>query len=115
MIVRTFQCLNTRCEAEFEAWDQLNPACTACGGLRVQWLPRGGHVGGTAPAVDAEFRKLTDCFGLSGLHSAGGGEAAKVVKSQPVVDRQSAPAMQFAPGFAAVPHPQAAVCVPSTQ
>lgn len=115
MIVRTFLCLNKRCEAEFEAWDDMNPPCSGCGCVRVQWLPRGGHTMGTAPGADAEFRKLSDCFGLSDLRSAVRGEAAKKIAAQPHVDQRSAPSMQFAPGFAAVPHPSGAVCVPSTQ
>jgi hypothetical protein len=111
-ILRSWLCLNVRCNSEFDAWEE-NPPCTECGCVRVQWLPGGGHTQHTAGAADAEFRALADAFKMTDMHSAVRGEAAKKVKSQPYVDQQSAAPHQFAPGFSAVAHPTQAVCVPS--
>lgn len=111
-ILRTWLCLNARCNAEFDAWE-ANPSCSRCGCVRVQWVPGGGHIANVSGRADAEFRTLADNFNLTDMHSAVRGEAAKKVKSQPTVDPRSAPAHQFAPGFSAVAHPSQAVCVPS--
>ncbi len=111
-ILRSWLCLNSRCGATFDAWEE-NPPCTQCGCVRVQWIPGGGHVQGTAGHADAEFRALADAFKMTDMHSAVRGEAAKKMKSQPVVDQRSTQPHQFAPGFSAVAHPSQAVCVPS--
>lgn len=111
-ILRSWLCLNARCESEFTAWEE-NPPCTQCGCVRVQWIPGGGHTSKVAGHADAEFRALAENFKLNDLHSAVRGEAAKKVKAQPHVDQRSAQPHQFAPGFSAVAHPSQAVCVPS--
>ena len=113
-VLRTWACLNGRCGEAFDSWVD-NPECPRCGCIRVGWVPRGGHVGKSAGGIDCEFRTLADNFGLTDLHSARRGEAAKVISTQPAVDPRSAPAVQFAPGFACVPHSDRAVCVPSVQ
>jgi len=111
-ILRTWACLNGDCAKVFDAWE-ANPECPACGCLRVSWIPGGGHVGGSAAGIDCEFRTLADNYGLTDLHSARRGEAAKVMTRQPTIDPRSGPPKIFAPGFACVPHATAAVCVPS--
>lgn len=111
-ILRSWKCLNPRCAAEFTSGD-ANPACSTCGCVRVQWIPGGGHVGGTAKAADAELRALADIYRMPDINSAVRGERAKPAVRQPHVDPRSAPPIQFAPGFAAVAHPSQAVCVPS--
>lgn len=113
-IIRSWLCLNARCNAQFTAWEP-NPACSTCGCVRVQWVPGGGHVAGTAKGADAELRALADAFRMPDINSAVRGERAKPTVSQPYVDQKGAPAHQFAPGFAAVAHPERAVCVPSSQ
>jgi hypothetical protein len=111
--IRSWQCLNARCNAAFTAWE-MNPACTKCGCVRVNWIPGGGHIGGTAKAADAELRALIDIYKLPDINSAERGRGAKKIATPPQVDQRSGPAMQFAPGFSAVAHPSQAVCVPST-
>lgn len=112
-IIRSWLCLNARCSKEFTAWE-AHPACPSCKCVRVNWVPGGGHVAGTSRAADAELRTLADNYGLTDMNSARRGERAKPALVQPHVDQRSAPAMQFAPGFSAVPHPAQAVCVPSS-
>jgi hypothetical protein len=111
-ILRSWLCLNARCNAQFDAWTDY-PSCTKCGGARVQWIPGGGHVAGTARAADAELRQLADNFGLTDLNSARRGERAKpALQAAPPTGRQQS--MQFAPGFTAPVNPERAACVPST-
>lgn len=121
MVIRTFQCLNKRCVRQFDAWES-NPACPACGCVRVQWVPGGGHIAGVAKAADAELRALADIFKLPDINSAERGRGAKRIVTQNPVDPKSAPPMQFGPGFAAVvdpnrartsENPSGAQCVPS--
>ena len=58
-IIRSWQCLNARCKRRFEAWEP-NPACPSCKCVRVDWVPGGGHIAGTAKAADAELRALLE-------------------------------------------------------
>jgi hypothetical protein len=117
-IIRSWLCLNARCRSQFDAWD-ANPACPKCECVRVQWVPGGGHVAGSAKAADAELRALADCFKLGDINSARRDERAKPALKQPPVDRSQT--MQFAPGFASVPYARDAagkvypVCQPSAQ
>lgn len=119
-VKRNWLCLNARCAAEFEAWEDY-PACPTCQCVRVQWIPGGGHVAGTARAADAELRTLADNYGLSDLVSAKRGERAKPAVRQHAVTGGREAAVQFAPGFAAVPYARDsqghahAVCQPSMQ
>src|SRR5579872_3379042 len=97
-VLRTWQCLNGRCSGQFEAWE-ANPECPKCRGVRVQWMPAGGHIAGAAKDADRELRTLADQFGLGDINSARRGERAKPkLPPQPIVDRNS-PSLQFAPGF----------------
>jgi len=113
-ILRSWLCLNHRCNARFDAWES-HPACSKCGCVRVSWVPGGGHVAGTAKAADAELRTLADHFGLSDINSARRDQRAKpFLPPQPAVDRNAAPSMQFMPGFTAPINPERATCVPST-
>jgi hypothetical protein len=114
-ILRSWSCLSPRCAAEFTSPEPA-PACPTCGNVRVNWIPGGGHVGGTAKAADSELRALIDVFKLPDINSAERGRGAKKIASQPVVDQKSGPMHQFAPGFATVVQPGArAMCVPSQQ
>jgi hypothetical protein len=114
-ILRSWSCLNPRCAAEFTA-SEACPACPQCGCVRVNWIPGGGHVGGTAKAADAELRALIDVFKLPDINSAERGRGAKKIAPQPVVDRHSGPMVNFGTGFSAPIAPGAgAMCVPSSQ
>ena len=113
-VVRSWQCLNGRCGATFDAWES-NPECPLCKCVRVTWIPGGGHVAGTARAADADLKTLADNYGLSDLMSAKRGEAAKPMVSQARTSQNRETAIQFAPGFAVTPHPTQAICAPSAQ
>lgn len=111
-VIRNWRCLNGRCAHTFESWEP-NPECPSCHCVRVEWVPGGGHVAGTAAACDADLRALADVFRMNDMHSARRGEAAKIVKAQP--PPASGPVHTFAPGFSAPVNPQhGAVCVPTT-
>lgn len=112
-IIRSWACQNSRCNKEFTAWES-HPACPSCGNVRVQWIPGGGHVAGTAKAADAELRHLADVFKMTNINSAERDQRARPkLPSQPNPGRD-APNMQFAPGFTAPVNPSAAQCLPST-
>jgi hypothetical protein len=120
-VIRSWVCLNRRCGAVFDAWEAA-PTCPACGNVRVDWVPGGGHTAGTAAACDAELRKLADCYGLADLNSARRDQAAKPIAAQKPVDPRAAPAMNFSGGFAAhvspaqsrtSENPSGAQCVPT--
>ena len=113
-VIRSWRCLNGRCGGEFSSWE-ANPECPSCRCVRVQWVPGGGHVAGSAKAADAELRTLADQFGLTDINSSRRDERAKPkLPPQPTVDRNT-PSLQFAPGFTAPAHASgAAMCVPST-
>jgi hypothetical protein len=113
-VLRSWACLNARCGARFDSWQDY-PECPTCHGVRVNWVPGGGHVMGTAKAADAELRTLADNYGLSDLMSARRGERAKPPVPNPVVEQRRDSAVQFAPGFAAVANPNRATCQPSMQ
>lgn len=114
-ILRSWGCLNTRCAASFTS-PEPNPSCPTCGCVRVNWIPGGGHIGGTAKAADKELQALVDIFKLPDINSAERGRGAKKIATQPVVDKKSGPIHQFAPGFATVVTPGAGpMCVPSAQ
>ena len=109
-VIRHWQCMNARCSTQFESWD-ANPECPTCRCVRVQWIPGGGHVAGTAKAADAELRALADVFKMTDMHSAERDYAAKRVSTP--TSAGSAP-MQFGNGFAANVNPAAgAQCVPT--
>jgi len=112
-IIRSWQCQNSRCAQEFTAWEQY-PACPGCGCVRVQWIPGGGHVQGTAKAADAELRALADCFKMTDINSAHRDERAKPKLAPQHNAGRSVPNVQFAPGFTAPINPNAAQCLPST-
>ena len=111
-VKRTWLCLNARCNHQFDAWE-ANPECPTCKCVRVQWVPGGGHMIGTAKHGDAEFRALADCFNMPDLHSAARGEAAKKPHI-PAPPGRDAPVMTFAPGFSAAVNPSIAQCVPTS-
>ena len=67
--------------------------------VRVQWIPGGGHIAGTAKAADAELRNLVDVFKMTDINSAQRGERAMPKLAQPVNPGRNAPNMQFGPGF----------------
>jgi hypothetical protein len=109
-VIRSWLCLNHICTNAFDSWD-ANPSCPACHGVRVQWVPGGGHMGGTAKACDAEFRALTDAFRMTDLHSAARGEAAK----PKLVQKPNKGATHtFAGGFTAPVDMTQSQCVPTS-
>lgn len=110
-VIRFWACMNARCGAQFESWE-ANPECPTCRCVRVQWIPGGGHVAGTAKAADAELRALADVFKMTDMNSGERGRAAKQVAPQAVP--HAGPSRQFAPGFSAAAPPDRAVCVPSS-
>jgi hypothetical protein len=112
-VIRSWQCLNTRrCGSTFDSWD-ANPECPQCRGVRVSWIPGGGHIAGTSRTCDADLRALADCFSLTDMNSASTDRGAKKIKAPPPA--QAAPLHTFAPGFSApVDMRQGAVCVPSS-
>lgn len=112
-IIRSWECLSARCGEQFDSWDS-NPECPACKGVRVGWIPGGGHVQGTAKAADAELRALADVFNMTDMNSATRGERAKPKLPPPPVMDRHAQATQFAPGFTAAVPTDRAVCVPSS-
>jgi hypothetical protein len=78
-------------------------------------MPGGGHVGKVAGGVDADFRALADGAGLTNLHSAKRGEAAKIMTSPAPFDGRAQQPVTFAPGFAAAVPLDVPRCVPSAQ
>jgi len=111
-IIRTWRCMNGRCGKSFDAWE-ANPECPACRCVRVEWIPGGGHLAGTAKSCDAELRALADVFRMNDMASARRGEAAKRPPAAP--DSAPGPVHTFAPGFTAPVNPaNGAVCVPTT-
>lgn len=108
-ILRSWQCKNARCARQFTAWE-ANPSCPDCQCVRVEWVPGGGHVGGSKGA-DKELRALADIFKMGDMNSAQEGRAAKKV-SLPTASQ--APVHTFAGGFAASIDPsRGAQCVPA--
>lgn len=114
-ILRSWGCLNPRCESEFTSGEPA-PSCPHCGNVRVNWIPGGGHIGSHAKAADKDLQALIDVFKLPDINSAERGRGAKKVATQPAVDPKAAPQMNFGMGFSAPIVPGApAMCVPSTQ
>lgn len=111
-IIRTWGCQNLRCEKVFDSWEP-NPCCPICKGVRVAWVPGGGHIlGGATKTGDAELRALTEVFKLGDINSAEAGRAAKKV-SLPT-PRPAGPVHTFAGGFSAAVDPTVgAQCVPT--
>jgi hypothetical protein len=109
-VLRYWRCLNRRCGRQFETGEP-NPECPHCHGVRVDWVPGGGHIAGTAKGADNELRKLADVFRMNDIASSRRGEASKRVTAQPAA---FGPVHTFAPGFSAAVNPQAATCTPST-
>ena len=117
-VLRSWQCLNSRCNSEFTSWER-NPSCSFCGCIRTQWIPGGGHIAGTAKACDAELRHLVDVFKMGDVNSAQRGERAMPKLPQPVNPGRNAPNMQFGPGFTSpivrdTNGRPVATCLPST-
>lgn len=110
-VLRSWACLNKRCQSDFSAWEDY-PACPKCGNIRVQWIPGGGHVAGTAAAADATLRDLASRYGMSDINSAREGERAmpKLRPQKPV----EGPPRYFAPGFIAPVSMDSAACLPSS-
>lgn len=110
-ILRSWACLNRRCDAEFDAWEDY-PACPKCGNIRCQWIPGGGHVAGTAAAADATLRDLAQRYGMGDINSAREGERAMPKLRAP--REPEGPPRVFGPGFAAPVNMEAATCLPSS-
>ena len=102
-IIRTWRCLNARCTRSFDAWEP-NPTCPSCQGVRVEWQPAGGHIGGYSKNADVELRALADMFKLG----------AKKVALPPATAPNGGNVHTFAGGFSAAVNPSVgAQCVPT--
>jgi len=76
MIIRTYSCLNRRCQFEFDA-DSDFPPCPRCRGLRVKWIPRGfGIVSDRTTQIDGTAANLAANAGLTNFHTPARGRAA---------------------------------------
>ena len=76
MIIRTYSCLNRRCQA---TWDSEldHPPCPHCRGLRVQWVPRGfGIKTDRTSQIDKTAASLASDYGMTNFHSPELGKAA---------------------------------------
>lgn len=111
-IIRSWRCLNGRCGRAFDAWE-ANPTCPDCAGVRVEWTPGGGHIGGAARGADKELRALADMFSLGDMNSAERGRGAKKI-SPPAASPPQGPVHTFAGGFSAAINPVLGPqCVPA--
>lgn len=100
-VIRTFQCDSQRCAKEFDSSDD-QPRCLHCGGYRVHWVPKGGHIAKAAPHLDRVLRAQADRFGLTNLKSARAGERAEPDRPQPKM-LQNTPMFSAGAGTAAIP------------
>jgi hypothetical protein len=118
MILRTWHCQNARCSRQFDAWES-NPECPACHGVRVSWVPAGGHIKGAATKTgDAELRALADIFRMGDMNSAQEGRGAKKVSLPSAPSSNAGNVKTFSGGFAAAidttqPAYNGAQCVPT--
>lgn len=63
MIIRTWACLNRHCLNVFDG-DTDFPPCTACGGIRVKWVPRPVAIlSEKTKQVDKTVAQLTATYG----------------------------------------------------
>lgn len=114
MIIRSWICQNRRCGSpDFDSYE-ANPACPACGCVRVEWRPAGGHIGSRAKAGDAELRALADLFRMPDMNSAEEGRGAKKVRLPDAPAPTGQNVHTFKGGFSAAINPAAgAQCVPT--
>ena len=88
MVIRSWLCQNKRCGVEFDATTN-HPACTKCGCVRTQWVPKPVAVRGSSSTsqIDRVVRGLADDYNMTNL--------PKTVRGQPTIgNRQvSAPPM----------------------
>jgi hypothetical protein len=76
MIIRSYSCLNRRCQYQFDA-DADHPPCPRCQGLRVQWVPRPININsGRSAAIDKTARELAADFGMSDFRTPELGKSA---------------------------------------
>ena len=76
MIVRSYSCLNRRCQHAFDSTLD-HPPCPLCRGLRVQWVPKPVAIRGSRmAAIDATARGLADDFGLTNFRTPEAGKPA---------------------------------------
>lgn len=114
MISRDWHCLNPQCGHEYHSFEKANPPCPACGCLRVDWIPGGGHTGGMARRVDARLRDIADQHGFTNLNSASPSRlnrAAPRIETPPISPELGV--KHFAPGFSAPISAHGPICVPS--
>lgn len=115
MISRNWHCLNPSCRTEFHSFEKANPPCPACGCVRVDWTPGGGHTMGLAPRVDARLRSIADQHGMTNLNSP---SPSRLNRAAPRID-SPAPSpelgtVHFGPGFSAPVSRDGPICVPSS-
>lgn len=100
-VIRSFKCDSQRCGVEFDSSDD-SPRCEGCGGYRVHWIPKGGHIAKSAPHLDRVLRAQADRFGLTNLKSARAGERMEPDRPQPKMLPHTP---MFSPGAGAHPIP----------
>lgn len=76
MIIRTYACLNRRCQHQFDSEGDF-PPCPRCRGLRVQWVPRPVNINSArTAAIDATARALAADHGLTNFNTPQAGRPA---------------------------------------
>jgi hypothetical protein len=83
MIIRTYSCLNRRCQVTFDS-ELDHPPCPHCLGLRVQWIPRGfGIKSDRTTQIDKTAKNLAGDFGMSNFRTPQAGQSASKGPPQP--------------------------------
>ena len=76
MVIRSYSCLNRRCQTEFDSSGDF-PPCPRCRGLRVQWVPRPVAIRSSATtAIDATARQIATDYGLTNFATPERGKPA---------------------------------------
>src|SRR6516225_11827006 len=95
--IRTFSCLNRRCQFTFDS-EFDHPPCPHCRGLRVQWVPRPVAIAsGRSAAIDKTARELAADFGLSNFRSPVAGKSAIAPPAPATPPPQRGEPMTFEP------------------
>lgn len=107
-VIRTWGCLNRRCGSEFESWEPA-PTCPKCRGVRVHWVPGGGHTLSAATQHnDRTLKAVAKRFGLTDLGQKGGTHAGERAEpnlraAKPMGPQQYSPMPGFNVGWSNKP------------
>ena len=89
MIIRSYSCLNRRCQLTFDS-ELDHPPCPNCRGLRVQWVPRGfGIKSDRTTQIDKTARELAADFGMTNFRTPAPGQSAIAPRPQPTATFKS--------------------------